>query len=307
MKKLVSIALSLLMLISCFALCVSAKGVNVASKGTYIYEAEPAFKTDSSMADDTLNLLIDGVNPTSETPFETVAFTGTGAVVTVIFDLGALYSDITDINFLSVCDSQTVNGGNRGFSKEKTMFYISEDGVNFERNKDVKMTGTAIEEGSIYFNFGFKFGSNVKARYIKVIMYSPVYILSLGEIEIISASGEGSAPVAPPVVESEEPAVSTEEPAVSTDEPVASTDESAASTDESAVSTEESAAVSADTSKEESKADTSKETSKETSKNPTSSTDNNDDKDGISPVVIIIIIVAVIAVAVVVVIIIKRR
>lgn len=305
MKKLFSIALSLLMLISCFAISASAEGVNVAPNGTYYYEGEPTFKTDSSMSDDLCELLIDGVVPTTETPFETVAFTGTGAVVTVIFDLGALYSDITDINFLGVCDSygDDAGGKNRGFSGEKTMFYVSNDGKEFNREKSFEMSRVAIEDAANMYNFCFKFDSAITAQYVKVIMYSPVYVLSLGDIEIISASGEGSEPA--PFVSEEESAVeSTEESAVeSTDESaVESTDESAVeSADESAAaSADESAAASAD----ESKADSSKE---ESSKAPTSSTADNDDKGGISPVVIVIIILVVIAIAVAVLIIMKKR
>ncbi len=308
MKKLFTLALSLLMLVSCFAISASAAGVNVAPNGSYTYEGEVQFMDGKS--DDLNELFIDGNAPLAETPFESVSITGTGAIVTVTFNLGACYSDITDINFLSVCDSQTANGGNRGFSGEKTIFTFSTDGVDYTRNKNFEMTGAEIADAPTMYNYCFKFEEAVTAQYVQIMMYSPVYVLSLGEIEIISASGEGSAPVEPESSEEESIDESIDESAVeSTDESaVESTDESvdesaAESTDESAdASADESTAASTEESKEASKAPTT------SSKAPTSSSaDNGDDEGGISPLVIVIIVLVVIAAAVVVVVIMKKR
>lgn len=314
MKKVFSIALSLLMLISCFALSVSAEGVNVAAaeKGaTYVYDTEVAYL--GANTDDTLTILNDGVVPEAEIAGEAVAFTGTGVTVMITFDLGAVYSDITDVNFLCVCDSYGDGKSNRGFSGENTKFSFSADGVDFTRNKDFTMEKVDRDDTDTtsFYNFCFKFDAPVTAQYLKITMNnSGGYVLSLGEIEVISTSGEGSAPVAPE--SSEEIVDDSVAEGESTDESVAegeSTDESVAegeSVDEGE-STDASADASAEASADESAA-ASTEESKEASKAPTSSsTDKTDDEGGINPVVIIIIIVAVIAVAAVVVVVMKKR
>ncbi len=288
MKKLFSIALSLLMLVSCFAFSVSAAGVNVASadKGaSYIYETEVAFL--GANTDDALTLLNDGVVPEGEVAGETVSFTGTGVQVYVLIDLGAVYTDITDINFLCVCDSFGDGKSNRGFSGEDTKFRVSTNGVDFERNKDFTMEKVDRDDNDAtsFYNFNFKFDAPITASQIRIEMSNAGgYVLSLGEIEVISTSGEGTVVEEPSVEET------TEE----------ETTEEAAS--------EETEASAEATSKEESKETTSKDnTSKDkTSKAPTSSS-ASEDEGGISPAIIVIIIVAVIAVAVVVVIIMKKR
>ncbi len=312
MKKLFSIALSLLMLISCFAISVSAAGVNVASadKGaSYIYETEVAYL--GANADDSLTVLNDGVVPESEVAGQIVSFTGTGVTVMMVIDLGAVYTDITDINFLCVCDSYGDGKSNRGFSGEDTKFRFSTNGVDFERNKDFTMERVDRDDNDAtsFYNFNFKFNAPMTAQQVKIEMTnSGGYVLSLGEIEVISASGEGSAPVEPEsseeeIVESEDAAASEDAASTEESEDVASVEES-----EDAASVEESKEESKDAaSKEESKEAASKDTSKDKSKAPTSSNADNGDEGGISPVVIVLIIVAVIAVAVVVIIIMKKR
>jgi hypothetical protein len=296
MKKLFSIALSLLMLVSCFAFSVSAagEGVNVASaeKGaTYIYETDVAFL--GANTDDALTVLNDGVVPTAEVAGQIVSYSGTGAQVYVIFDLGALYTDITDINFLCVCDSKTDNGGNRGFSGEDTKFRVSSNGVDFERVKDFSMERVQNDDyAATFYNFNFKFDAPITASQIKIEMSNAnVYVLSVGEIEIISTSGEGTV---------------VEEPSV--EETTEEVTEEAGSEEAASEETESTEASAEATSKEESKETTSKDnTSKDkTSKAPTSSS-ASEDEGGINPAIIVVIIVAVIAVAVVVVIIMKKR
>ncbi len=308
MKKLFSIALSLLMLLSCFVFSVSAEGVNVfaADKGaTYSYMEDMTEYWYGSCKDENAELLNNGVVPEMEEPFETVGIQGTNRVVTIVIDLGALYTDITSINFLCVCDSYTdkTSGANRSFSGKKTNFRFSEDGDTFTRNKNFEMERVKMDPDSAesYYNFNFAF-KNVTARYIELTFYSPVYILSLGEIEVISASGVGTTVEEPSSEEESSEDISVE----SKEEPSEDVSVEPESTEAPASSDSESEAASTEESKtEESKAETSKE---ETSKPATSSEANGgDDSDGISPVVIIVIIVAVVAVAAVVVIVVKKK
>ncbi len=281
MKKLFSIALSMLMLISCFAISVSAEGVNIAPKSTYSYVSENTYLSDDK--DDTAcKLLTDGVVSSFEMGGETVAYSGTGNEPIVLFDLGALYSDITAINFLGVCDSHTDNGGNRGFSVEDLLiiFYAGEDKSS---DQEYTVERVAIEDAATMYNYYVKFDAPVTAQSIKIGMKTPKYVLAISEIEIISTSGEGQEVVEPESSEEESFEESTEESAESTDESVAES--------EAEESTEESKA---EESKTESKVDT--------------SSDNKDNKDGLSPLVIVIIIIVVVAViATVVIIIMKKR
>jgi hypothetical protein len=318
MKKLFTIALSVLMLISCFTFSVSAAEVNYAQNETtnYAYITEDTSSSwYGNLADDLCELLNDGNIPYLETPFESVGVQGSNRLVTVVFDLGAIYPDIKSVKFCGVWDSYNhgSSGKNRSFSGEKTMIEFSEDGMTYTRNKDFEMTKENwSEDGSEngFYNFVFTFGSDVKAKAVRLTFWSPTYVMSLGEIQII---GGGADPVivTPPAVESSEEIVESyddtdvesEEPAASEEAP--STEESVAQS-EAEVSTEESKAEESkaeEASKEESKAEESKTESKaEESKDNTT-----DDKDGISPVVIVVIIVAVIAIAAVVVIIMKKK
>ena len=315
MKKLFSIALSMLMLISCFAISVSAEEVNYAQNenASYSYAEDLTESWFNGFSDDACELLTDGNVPYGETPFESVSVQGSSKMVTIVFDLGATYPDVKTIKFCGVWDSNTFEGGNRSFSGEKTIIRVSQDGENFERNQNFNMTKENwSEDGSEngWYNFVFTFDENVAAKKIELTIWSPTYVLSLGEIQII---GGGAAPVEPAVSEeesSEEESV--DEPAESTDESVAestadeSTDESVAES-EAEESTEESKAEESKTESkaEESKTESKSEESKTESKTETSSSSDEDDSSMV--VVIVIIIVAVVAIAVVVVIIMKKR
>ncbi|MBE6648795.1 MAG: hypothetical protein E7614_04665 [Ruminococcaceae bacterium] len=305
MKKLFSIALSILMLLSCFAFSVSAEGVNVfaADKGaTYSYMEDMTEYWYGSCKDENAELLNNGVVPEMEEPFETVGIQGTNRVVTIVIDLGALYKDITSINFLCVCDSYTdkTSGANRSFSGKKTNFRFSEDGDTFTRNKDFEMERVKMDPDSAesYYNFNFAF-KNVTARYIELTFYSPVYILSLGEIEVISASGVGTTVEEPSSEEESSEDISVE----SEEEP----SEDVSVEPESTEAPASSDAESTDASTEESKIEASKEESKTEASTENSSQANGGDNEGIDPVVIIVIIVAVVAVAAVVVIVVKKK
>ncbi len=306
MKKLFSIALSMLMLISCFAISASAEGVNVfaADKGaTYVYMEDMTEFWYSSCKDEDYELLNNGYVPEREEAFETVGIQGTNRVVMLKIDLGALYTDITAINFLCVNDSYTDNtsGANRSFSGKKSVFKFSEDGQSFTRNKDFEMERVKMDEDSSesYYNFNFTF-KNVTARYIELQFYSPVYVLSLGEIEVISASGKGTTVEEPSSEEEPSEDVSVE----SEEEPSEDVSVEPESTETPASSDAESADASTEESKTEaSKAEESKtETSKDESKAPV-----NNNNGGISPLVIVLIIVAVVAVAAVVIVIVKTK
>ena len=302
MKKLFTLALTVLMLLSCFTVTTSAAdGVNVfaAEKGAiYSYDTEVAFY--NSCVDDTNTILNDGVVPDAELPGESVGFTGTGVTVMFTIDLGAFYTDITDINFLCVCDSYGDGKSNRGFSGEKTAFKFSTDGLTFERNKDFTMSRVDIDdiETNSFYNFCFKFDAPISARYINITMNnSGGYVLSLGEVEVISASGVGEEP---PVVEEpaeEEP--SEEEP---TEEP---SEDVVASEAES-----EAASEAASEAESEAESEAASEATSEAASEAASTDDNskdNEDKDGINPIVIVVIVVAVVAVAAVVVVVLKKK
>jgi hypothetical protein len=290
MKKILTLALSLLMISSCFVFSVSAENVNLAKNSVYAYADDVAGAFKSGNEDDACTLLTDGVVAEMESPFETVCVQGTSRIVTVIFDLGGLYSDIKSVNFLAVWDSNTDVAGNRGFSGEKTQIWFSEDGLNFSRNKDFKMSRDKRdpESAESYYDYKFKFNSDVKAKAVKIVMYSPAYILSLSEIEII---GGGAAPEAPVV--SEEP---------SSEEII---EESSVEAPSEAVSEVVSEVVSEETSEVASEA-TSEAVSEAVSAEASSEAASNDE-GGISPVIIVVIAVVVVAAIVGVVIFTKKK
>jgi hypothetical protein len=105
MKKLLVLTLSVLMLVSCFAFSAMAEAnVNVAQGKTYEYtKMNAAFK--KGLEDNACTLLTDNEIPDSETPSKSVAFEGSNKDITVVIDLGAVYSDITAVNFCGVWDS----------------------------------------------------------------------------------------------------------------------------------------------------------------------------------------------------------
>jgi hypothetical protein len=286
----------MLMFISCFAISVSAEGVNIAPKSTYSYVSESTYLSDDK-SDAACKLLTDGVVSSFEKGGETVAYSGTGNEPTVLFDLGALYSDITAINFLGVCDSHTDNGGNRGFSLDDLLI-IFYNGDDKSSDQEYTVDRVAIENAPTMYNYYVKFDAPVTAQSIKIRIKTPVYVLAISEIEIISTSGEGQEVVEPESSEEESLEESAEEPAESTDESVAES--------EAEESTEESKAE--ESKAEESKAEESKAEESKTESKVDTSSDNKDDKDGPDVLVIVIVIIVVVAViATVVIIIMKKR
>ncbi len=304
MKKILTLALSLLMIASCFVFSVSAENVNLAKNSVYAYADDVAGKFKSGNEDDACTLLTDGHIAETETPFETVCVEGTNRIVTVIFDLGGLYSDIKSVNFLAVWDSfgDQTSGKNRGFSGEKTQIWFSEDGLNFSRNKDFKMSRDKRdpESAESFYDYKFKFHSDVKAKAVKIVMYSPAYILSLSEIEIISG---GAAPEAPVV--SEEPSSeeiieesSVEAPSEAVSEVVSEVISEAISEVASEAASEETSEVASEAASEAVSEAVSAEASSEAASN---------NKGGISPVIIVVIAVVVVAAIVGVVIFTKKK
>ncbi len=160
--------------------------VNYALGKKYAYSDDVLNNFNSGNEDDSCTLLTDGIVAVPETPFETVVIKGTGRIVTVILDLGATYNNIVSVNFCGVCDTygDRTLGQNRGFSGEKTMIYFSENNVDFDRNTDFVMTKEETGEES-YYNFKFNFNSPITASAVKICMYSPAYILSLSEIQVV--------------------------------------------------------------------------------------------------------------------------
>ncbi len=307
MKKLFSIALSMLMLISCFAISASAEEVNYAQNenASYAYIEDVSGAWNGAMTDDACELLTDGKIPYAETPFESVSIVGSNKVVTMVFDIGAIYPDVKQVKFCGVWDSNThqSSGKNRGFSADNTIIRVSQDGVNFERNKAWNMTKENwSEDGSEngWYNFVFTFDEDVTAKAIELTFWSPVYVLSLGEIQII---GGGATPVEPESSEEEISEPEEESSEEETEEPTAADSEAESEAVSEAASEAESEAASEAASEAEKSADESKTESKAEA----SSEAPNDDDDGFPLVVIVIIIVAVVAVATGVVIVMKKR
>ena len=310
MKKILTLALSLLMIASCFVFSVSAGNVNLAKNCTYAYETDMSKAFKDGLQDDACTLLTDGVVAETETPSETVGIQGTSKFVTVIFDLGGLYSDIKSVNFLAVWDSNTDVGGNRGFSGEKTQIWFSEDGLNYSRNKDFKMSRENRNPDGVgsYYDYKFKFNSDVKAKAVKIVMFSPVYILSLSEIEII---GGGAAPEAPVV--SEEPSSeeiieesSVEAPSEAVSEVVSEVISEAISEVASEAASEETSEVASEAASEAVSEAVSEAASEAASEEASKEADPKDD-GGMSPVLIVVIVVVVVAAIVGVVIFTKKK
>ena len=231
MKKFSCLFLSMALLICFFPLGVFSfeeKSVgNYALGAKYVYDSDVSFSL--ICGDENAELLTDGVVSYKEKLGETVEFTGTGSIVSLIIDLGEIKTDINKIAIRGVNNSSEHNAGNRGFSKDKTKFYFSEDEISFNRNRNFTMTAERKDE-SYFYDYIFTFDESVSARCVKIMMYSPVYILSLSEIEIWEknyyedASGTAS--------EEESEAVSEESEAVSEEsEPVS--EESEAVSEES--------------------------------------------------------------------------
>jgi hypothetical protein len=231
MKKILSMITVLLVIVSAFTISASAEGerVNYALNAQYTIDSGGTgagkflASTDGTTyyGDDLCEILNDGVNPyynelegynNQEVPGYGVVLVGSGTVHTITFDLGAIYDDIDSIVFGNVWDSynfgyefsqEADKKGNRGFTDNKAMIRLSTDGVNFERTKDyniVKENHTADGSENGFYNYNFKFNAPVKARALQLLIFSPVYCLSLSEIEIYGYGHaiEGSEiPVAP--------------------------------------------------------------------------------------------------------------
>jgi hypothetical protein len=310
MKKITTILMALLLLVSSFTFVVSAEGeaVNYATNATYEYDGATTFLSSEDgsryFGDDACTILTDGVSPFyttttedgkviagSENPGESIILAGSGAVHTFTFDLGATYDDITEITFSNVWDSVSFgwengeNGkGNRGFSYDKAIINISANDVGHERTKDyeiIKKNHTEDGSENGYYDITYKFNNPATAKTIQFMIFGPAYCLSFSELEIW---GKGHSIPTPEAAESSEEII--EE---SSDEAI-----------------DESVEESAEESKAESKAEESKaEESKAASKAENSKADD-DGKDG-SVLPIVIAVVAVVAVAVVVVIVIKKK
>lgn len=151
---------------------------NYAQGAEYGYDGEHYFYDKYSDNDSTL--LTDGVVSYEDVAGLTVMFEGTARVVSLIIDLGEVYSDIETIKFCAVG-----NGEHRDFSYEKTIVFFSEDEINYTRNRNFDMITEEVE--GEYCNVSFKFNSLVKGRYVKIAMYSYNYLFSLSEIKILSA------------------------------------------------------------------------------------------------------------------------
>ena len=338
MKKITAIILAVLMLTSLTVFAVSADEpnnttgiegeINYAFKAPYTAQKNGTDIDETTMAnsclagkedkvvndDDTtdyLVLLTDGVSGYEELGGVSVVYTGTGASITVIVDLGAIKSDITKIRFKNVrisaqrykegevdANGNPVPLGNRNMEYEKTFVWTSYDGEEYSRIKYDKETAIELTpssanpdltvEAAEFVDITYTFDAAVAGRYVKMSFNSNTYCLSVDEIQIIGAGAEDIDPDTV-LTSKEEDAEPSEDASVDDSEEASAEDASAdASADESKADESK-----ADESKaDESKADTSKA----------------DEKDGGSKTGLIIgIVAAVVVIAVVVVVVLKKK
>ncbi len=141
---------------------------------------------------DTGSLLTDGVVGLQETENVTVAYGGTGKTYTFVFDLGATRDDIKIIKFRNVAVYS-----NRNFGKDEVVIAATD---TLNSSEPVNSTYTYVSEENVnsnYYDFVYTLDSEAEGRYVYITIYSPAYVLSLSEIEILSSPTTSSSIVIP--------------------------------------------------------------------------------------------------------------
>lgn len=141
------------------------KSYTLSGKLTYI----------SALSDDGV-ILTNGIIPNAETVGQTVAFSGTNAVNTIVIDLAKVYTDINEI----VVGGVRVNG-NRQYGN--VVIEVSSTNSSYSVVSNYKVANTMTNSTGTY-NYSYRFSSNIAARYVKITFTSSDYVLTIGEIEV---------------------------------------------------------------------------------------------------------------------------
>ncbi len=191
MKKITAILLTLVMVLATFSFTVMAEGENAnlaqgeknyAYGKSYAYAEEYAYL--AGTADDG-KILTDGVLPYAEEGGKSVGITGTAKVVTLTIDLGKSYSDISKV-IINVRDSDAFEAGNRGFCRDKARIETSTNGSDFKVAKYTMEKEVWAEGDDMgYYNYIYNFSSDLKARYVKLTVYSNKWVLLMNEIQVV--------------------------------------------------------------------------------------------------------------------------
>jgi|GEM_PF-6450367 len=161
---------------------------NYASGKTYTV-ADASY---TSGFEDNGKLLTDGNIALEETKGVTVNYVGTNKTYTLVFDLGGTRDDIKTVKFRNVHVS-----GNRDFNPTAVVIAATETTSSAEPTPTAYTYVKKIQAGSEYFDFTYTLNSVATGRYVYVTMNTPQYVLSLSEIEILSAPQSNSSIVIP--------------------------------------------------------------------------------------------------------------
>ncbi len=119
-------------------------------------------------------ILTDGIIPDSEIAGSTVSFAGTGAVNTIIVDLGNQYTDINKIVVGGVAITSNRQYGTVAIE-------VSTDGVNYTTLIGYVETSETV--GGVN-NYTYDLASDVTAQYVKISIISAAYVLTVGDIQV---------------------------------------------------------------------------------------------------------------------------
>ena len=229
MKKIAAIFIAVLMLVSAVIPTAFANEpvadnttgiegeVNYAFKTKYTLQKNGTEITETNYTqaflggkeDKDFTLLTDGIYGYEETSGVSVVFIGATAKYTVIFDLGAIKSDIKKIRFKNVRDtyslvqSGVLESGNRGFDAEATVFNRSVYGnLPIEDYATILPEEITIEkapnstdpeaelETAEYIDITYTFEPITFGRYIAITFSSSSYCKCFDEIQIIGYGDE---------------------------------------------------------------------------------------------------------------------
>lgn len=156
-----------------------ASGVSVKAATTNYALGKSYTSSSSSYASnlaDSGSLLTNGVVGTTETSGVTVGYAGTGTVYTLVFDLGEIRYDIKTIKFMNVYVSS-----NRGFDADAVTISVYKESKG---DANTYTYDSVVQHSTNYFNYTYTLSTEAIGRYVAITMRSPVYVLSLSEIEI---------------------------------------------------------------------------------------------------------------------------
>ncbi|MBQ4648177.1 MAG: hypothetical protein IJB76_03345 [Clostridia bacterium] len=123
----------------------------------------------------TVAALTDGSYPTEEAS-GVYFFSGSGGLAEFVFDLGSVKTDVSSVY------AYVRSTGNRSFDAALASVEVSSDNVTYTAVAGSK--SYVANANANYYDFTYAFTAAQSARYVKVILGSDQYVLSLGEIEI---------------------------------------------------------------------------------------------------------------------------